>query len=132
MGNLFIYLLFISYFPLLFSFAQSPPNIIFFLTDDQDLLLGSEEAIPHVMELIAGQGKTFNNSFVTTPICCPSRSAMLTGRYIHNPYSPVTNNSINGNCSSPDWWKTGGQQNVGVYLQKLGYKTFYAGKLLNM
>ena len=73
---------------------------------------------------------TFNNMFVTTPLCCPSRSSLLTGRYAHN--TDVVNNSIAGGCSSPAWQRgLEAKSSLGVIMKKLNYSTFYAGKYLN-
>ena len=60
------------------------PNIIFILTDDQDLLLDSMEYMPKTNALIRDQGAVFSNHFVTTAVCCPSRVALWTGRQPHN------------------------------------------------
>ena len=80
--------------------------------------------------LLGDAGATFSNAFASTPICCPSRSTILTGRYQHN--TKVLNNTIDGNCSSPAWQQNMEPSNIGAKLQPLGYKTFYAGKYLNM
>jgi arylsulfatase A-like enzyme len=67
------------------------PNIAFFLTDDQDQMLGGSfptlngaTPMPQTRSLLAEQGATAGNFFVHTPICCPSRSELLTGKYFHN------------------------------------------------
>lgn len=39
--------------------------------------------MPHVQGLIAAKGTTFADSFVVNPLCCPSRSSILTGNYSH-------------------------------------------------
>ena len=36
------------------------------------------------MELFAETGAVASNWFIHTPVCCPSRAELLTGRYFHN------------------------------------------------
>ncbi|CAL1548211.1 unnamed protein product [Lymnaea stagnalis] len=105
------------------------PNIVFILTDDQDVALFGQYPMPKTKQLIADFGMTFTNMFVTSPLCCPSRSSILTGQFIHN--HMTTNNSLNGNCSSPAWQSAGEKKTFPTFLQGSGYKTFFAGKYLN-
>ena len=67
--------------------------------------------------------------FVSTPLCCPSRASILTGRYQHN--TRVTNNTVPGNCCGSDWRRRLEPRSVAVHLHSRGYTTFYAGKYLN-
>jgi len=60
------------------------PNIIYFLTDDQDMMLGGLTPMKKARILLAEQGASAENFFVHTPICNPSRGSLLTGRYFHN------------------------------------------------
>lgn len=60
------------------------PNIVFILTDDQDLHMNSLEYMPHTRKLIADQGTTFSNHFCTNALCCPSRVTIWTGLSPHN------------------------------------------------
>lgn len=50
---------------------------VYILTDDQDIKLGSLEVQPAVQSLLVEQGLFFNNAFVTTPVCCPSRYILV-------------------------------------------------------
>ncbi|XP_077970560.1 N-acetylglucosamine-6-sulfatase-like isoform X2 [Styela clava] len=105
------------------------PNIVFILTDDQDTILGGLTPMTKVKKYLQDEGTLFTNMFTTTPICCPSRTSILTGRYQHN--HDTLNNSISGNCSSKLWQQAGEKATIGTYVQSLKYHTFFAGKYLN-
>ena len=57
------------------------PNVMMLLTDDQDLVLGSMRAMPHTQAVL---GTNLTWFYTATPICCPSRATLLSGRYNHN------------------------------------------------
>jgi arylsulfatase A-like enzyme len=56
-------------------------NVVLIVTDDQrwDTL----DAMPIVQRELVERGVTFSNAFVSNPLCCPSRSSILTGNYSH-------------------------------------------------
>ena len=83
------------------ALAAAAPNIFFLLTDDQDTLLGGAAHMPAVRELLVAGGANFTNAFVHTPICCPSRSSYLTGRYLQNSLT-IQNDAYNG-CGNATW-----------------------------
>ena len=66
------------------SAATRRPNIVLVLTDDQDTTMGSTAPLAVARKIIAEAGVEFVNAFTTSPICCPSRASILTGRYLHN------------------------------------------------
>lgn len=70
---------------------KGSPNIVWFLTDDQDQKLGGSfpwhngvGPMPKTKALLADKGATATQWFIHTPICCPSRSELVTGKYFHN------------------------------------------------
>ena len=109
--------------------SSHAPNIVLILTDDQDLLLDSMDAMPQVDALLAKRGTTFSNFFVNLPLCCPARTTLLRGQYPHN-HGVLTN-----------LWPTGGfakayvdgieQATIATTLQRRGYRTALVGKYLN-
>src|ERR671933_67400 len=62
--------------------AAARPNVIVVETDDQTA--SSLWAMPNVQRLLVDRGATFDNSFVSYALCCPSRATFLTGQYAHN------------------------------------------------
>ena len=62
------------------------PNIVFFLTDDLDLMLGGMDQIhqPKHIPALRKRGAEVQNWFAHTPVCCPSRSEIITGKMFHN------------------------------------------------
>ena len=105
------------------------PNFFFLLTDDQDTLLGGAAHMPAVRELLVAGGANFTNAFVHTPICCPSRSSYLTGRYLQNSLT-IQNDAYSG-CGNATWAAGPEQRTFAVHLHAAGYATSYAGKYLN-
>ncbi|CAB3245615.1 unnamed protein product [Arctia plantaginis] len=105
------------------------PNFVLILTDDQDIALGGMAPMDNVRRFIASEGVTFTNSYVTSPICCPSRASLLTGLYVHN--HKTVNNTLQGGCYGTQWRDTDEKHTFATVLKKAGYETFYAGKYLN-
>ncbi len=103
------------------------PNMIFVLTDDLDY--ASTQKMPQITSLLADQGTSFEQAFVSHPICCPSRATFLTGLYDHN-------HGVKGNAPPEGGFQTfvseGREENsITVGLQEAGYQTAFFGKYLN-
>jgi len=99
------------------------PNIIFILTDDQPF--HTVQYMPTVRDVLIKQGVNFENGFVTTPLCCPSRVSILTGEYVHN-HKVYTDRMPLGGAQ-----KFNDTSSYAVWLKDAGYRTAYLGKYLN-
>ena len=62
--------------------TSDPQNVILIVTDDQTL--EDTRFMPNVQRLLAREGTTFKNAFVTDSLCCPARATILRGQYAHN------------------------------------------------
>jgi N-acetylglucosamine-6-sulfatase len=102
------------------------PNIVLILTDDERF---DELSMPTLQSELQDKGTTFQNSFVVDPLCCPSRTTILTGKYSHStdiydnrpPHGGFQTFNANGEESST----------VATWLHDAGYHTGLVGKYLN-
>ena len=106
------------------------PNIVVVLADDLDATTTPYwKAMPRTKELIADQGLTFSDTISTTPICCPARSSLLTGKLGHNT-GVLTNGGPQGGWGA--FVANGNEQEtVAVALEAAGYRTALVGKYMN-
>jgi arylsulfatase A-like enzyme len=103
------------------------PNFVLVLTDDQDL--ATFELMPLVREKVGRAGLSFSNSFVTNPVCCPSRATLLTGQYSHN-HGVLANEPPRGGFNK--FYSEGRERDtVPFWLNRNGYYTGLVGKYLN-
>jgi N-acetylglucosamine-6-sulfatase len=108
----------------MFAGAQAArrPNIVFILTDDQRYDAMSCAGHPWLktpnMDRLAKEGVLFNNAFVTTSLCSPSRGSFLTGCYAHT-HEVFANSGRDPNPSIPTFAQL---------LRKAGYETAFIGK----
>jgi len=67
------------------TLKAQPPNIILIVADDQGYhgpgAYGSEDVYTPHLDKLASEGVRLTNFYVTSSICPPSRSGLLTGRY---------------------------------------------------
>ena len=104
---------------------RARPNIVLIMDDDQNVEM--QRFLTKTNAAIAKKGVTFDNSFVSYSLCCPSRSTMLTGQYAHN-HGIRSNTPPTGGYSklAPTMSNT-----LPVWLQRSGYYTGHIGKFLN-
>ena len=111
--------------------TMATPSIVLVLTDDQDIELGSMNAMAFTRALGAS-GSNWTNFFAHTPVCCPSRSEIMTGRYFHSIRNgdPQTSGCMHVNASTGDT-PSGDFATFAGALQRKGYATGVFGKYLN-
>jgi N-acetylglucosamine-6-sulfatase len=103
--------------------SDARPNIIVVLTDDQPF--HTVDYMPAVKKQLMAGGVVFENGFVTTPLCCPSRVSILSGQYVHN-HKVYTDRMPMGGAQ-----KFNAATSMSIWLKQAGYRTAYFGKYLN-
>jgi arylsulfatase A-like enzyme len=107
--------------------SATQPNIIFVLTDDLDF--DSAQRMPTLRSSLIEEGASFDNAFISYPLCCPSRSTILTGLYAHN-HGVKGNNPPQGGFQK--FYSEGLEENtIATHLKEAGYQTAFFGKYLN-
>ncbi len=104
----------------MFSFAQTKPNVLFFLVDDlgwNDVSVnGSKLYRTPNIDALADEAMNFTNAYAAYPRCVPSRFAMMTGQH------PARNRKTDAGFT------TKGFVTLGQAMKENGYGTYFAGK----
>jgi arylsulfatase A-like enzyme len=108
--------------------SDTKPNVIFILADDLgygDLgFLGQRHIETPNIDRLAKEGMFFSRHYSGSPVCAPSRSALLTG--LHTGHTPIRGNSEvqpEGQLPMPDSLQT-----LSKLFQQAGYVTGAFGK----
>ena len=97
------------------------PSVLLILPDQwrgQDLgCMGNPEVRTPHLDRLASQGVLFRNTFANTPVCCPARANLLTGKYAHR----------NGMVAN-DLRLRESETTLAEILAAQGYRTGFIGK----
>jgi len=107
--------------------AKNKPNVILIYSDDQgyaDLgVYGAKDLKTPTLDSLAHHGVRFSQFYSASPICSPSRAALLTGRYPQRAGLPHMASSHEGDAGMPNE-----QYTLGEMFKDAGYKTAHIGK----
>jgi N-acetylglucosamine-6-sulfatase len=103
--------------------TTSSPNIVVILVDDlrwDDIGVAGHPFVqtPNI-DRLAREGTRFLNAFATTPLCSPSRAALLTGQHAHT--NGIIDNTARDSASHR-------LSTFAVPLERAGYQTAFFGK----
>jgi N-sulfoglucosamine sulfohydrolase len=105
-----------------FSSAAEPPNFVVFISDDHSQLdsqaYGSTEVRTPNMTKLAEDGLKFTHTFVASPSCGPSRTALLTGLW-----------SARNGAEANHMGKRPDVPSLPAVLRSIGYEVVVIGKV---
>ena len=108
------------------ALAGNRPNVVIIMSDDQRWDKITPQYTPNIWALAHQTGSTyFTNSFVTNPLCCPSRTTVLSGKYSHTTGVWMNDGPYGGFSAFDD------KHTIAVDFQNQGYRTAMVGKYLN-
>ncbi|HYW96674.1 MAG TPA: sulfatase-like hydrolase/transferase, partial [Bacteroidales bacterium] len=111
------------------------PNVILFLTDDNDFSYwgfgGGPKLSPNIDQLVA-DGIEATQFYASASVCTPSRYTLHTGRYAGRCQDTAFRKAFPSNEPYDITWNTfidaGKEATLGEMLQKAGYTTGFVGK----
>ncbi len=109
-------------------FAQTKPNIIFFLVDDlgygdlgcfwQDQRTSAKKFDTPTLDHMAAEGAKLTHHYVSASVCAPSRASLLQGR--HQGHSNVRDSQFDKALEN--------NHTIASVLRAAGYRTIHIGK----
>ena len=103
--------------------GKKQPNVVLIFTDDQGSVdlncYGAKDLYTPNLDALARRGTRFGQFYVGSPVCSPSRAALLTGRYPHR--AGMASNA--GRTGMP-----ASQVTIAEMLKGAGYRTALFGK----
>ena len=115
--------------------AERPPNIVMILADDLGLnpvgAYGNPYAATPVLDRLAREGLVFTSAYAASPVCSPSRAAIMTGK---SPARMQLTDFIPGHpfpyarLLQPKWRKSLNEKILPHFLTDRGYATGLFGK----
>ena len=108
--------------------AKERPNVLFISVDDMNDWAGLSRGYPgkvHVPNLkrLSNLGMTFDNAYTASPVCCPSRTAVMLGK----------RPSTSGIYNNGQWWLPHLPKAISLPMafRSNGYKAMGAGKIFH-
>lgn len=113
-----------------------PSNFVVFIIDDlgisnANFMMAGERNYTPAIDNLAANSTVLTNYQTVTPICTPSRYALLTGKYPSRATNPFFANRITREGAAVPEFNvkiTASEPTLPKRLQSLGYRTGYAGK----
>lgn len=106
--------------------AGKRPNVVIVMSDDQRWDKITPRYTPNIYAWSQqADSVAFTNAFVTNPLCCPSRTTVLSGRYSHTTGVWANDGRYGGFSAFND------KHTLAVDFQDQGYRTALVGKYLN-
>lgn len=113
---------------------QKLPNIIFIITDQQSesmmSISGNKYINTPAMDYIANNGIRFTRTYVTNPVCSPSRVSLMTGRF-PGYFIDKNGNQVRANGGSMNILEMSADvlnTTIAAYLKEAGYDLVFGGK----
>lgn len=101
---------------------KNKPNIVILMADQLSAsalrTYGNKVSLTPNIDKLAREGVVFESAYCNSPLCAPSRAALMTGQYISR--NAVYDNAAEFHADSPTFCH---------YLRKEGYRTWLSGKM---